>query len=156
MVRLARSVGVSCGQYGAVNICCTPISYRYFCKIRLANWLPLSVISSFCVPSLTRIRSRNAFTTLSTVALRSGTNSIHFENRSKNINSMLFPCLVLGNGPCSPWFLGYSYQHLPSGRNLARLIPLTGLTAVDEVCNVPDHCGPVAPATNAIYGLPDP
>jgi len=40
-VLFARSVGLSCGVYGAVNCCLIPISARKLFNIRLANCTPL-------------------------------------------------------------------------------------------------------------------
>ncbi|KNC23552.1 hypothetical protein FF38_02976 [Lucilia cuprina] len=45
------------------------------------------------------MRSLKAFTRPSAVAFLRGTNSFHFENRSKKTNSIVQPCFERGNGP---------------------------------------------------------
>jgi len=82
LIRFTRLVGFSRGVHGAVNCGLTPVSLRNFLKARLANCTPLSVISTFAAPNLAIMRSLNAFCKVSTVAVRSVTNSVHFENRS--------------------------------------------------------------------------
>ncbi|XP_033248469.1 uncharacterized protein LOC117188592 [Drosophila miranda] len=98
-VLFVRFVGFSCGVYGAVNWWRTPSYSRNLLNVLLVNCTPLSVMKTLGAPKRAIMRSRQAFINASAVAFLSGTNSVHFENRSTSTNSIEFPCFDLGRGP---------------------------------------------------------
>jgi len=88
-VRLARSVGLSRGEYGAVYCNSHPSSRIYSLKARLVNYVPLSHTNGRGTPKCPRIRSRNAL-------IRILTRNEYLTRNDNKINKKLK--LLIGTG----------------------------------------------------------
>jgi len=113
-VRLARSVGLSWGEYGAVYCNSHPSSRIYSLKARLVNYVPFSHTNVRGTPKCPRIRSRNALIRVAVVDLLSGMSSTHLANASKKSNNIVLPDFYFGKGPTK------SARHVEQGSSIWR------------------------------------